>query len=64
MVDRVELLTRWLRLRRERCGDPMTQTRAEIVPGVFEAHEDYNAAPGGVTANRVDFCSRNRRGHW
>ena len=31
------------------CGhDPMTQTRAEMVPGVFEAHEDYNAALGAL----------------
>jgi len=28
--------------------DPMTQTRAEMVPAVFEAHEDYNAALGAL----------------
>jgi hypothetical protein len=28
--------------------DPMTETRAEMVPRVFEAHEDYNAALGAL----------------
>jgi len=52
--DEITLLGTFLRCSTNADGtprvghDPMTQTRAEMVPGVFEAHEDYNAALGAL----------------